>query len=183
MSDIHADSPVEARPEPWMRGPIAGVHPMLAPVLYSFQHAVEDLALHTEGMDREQLWARPFGVASIGFHIRHIGGSVDRLLTYALGKQLSPAQLEQMSGEQTPGASREDLLAGLQLVLDAAAGQIRRIRPGELTALREVGRKRLPSTTIGLLVHISEHTLRHVGQAVTTAKVLQQFPLAESSGD
>ena len=31
--------------EPWMRGPIPGVDPLLAPILYSFQMAREDLAV------------------------------------------------------------------------------------------------------------------------------------------
>jgi len=30
----------------------------------------------------------------------------------------------------------------------------------------------LPTTVGGLLVHVADHTQRHVGQAVTTAKIV-----------
>jgi uncharacterized damage-inducible protein DinB len=42
-----------------------------------------------------------------------------------------------------------------------------------LTEQRLVGRARIASTVIGLLVHAAEHTTRHTGQLVVTVKVLQ----------
>lgn len=157
--------------EPWLRGPIVDVSPMIAPVLYAFQQAREDLAIHTEGLTEEQVWVRPFGLAPLGFHLRHIGGSVDRLTTYLLGKQLDESQMAPLRTEMEPGESREQLLARMNEALAQAEARIRSIDPATLAEQRMVGRKRLPTTVIGLLVHIAEHTQRHVGQAISAAKL------------
>lgn len=158
-------------PEPWLRGPLEGVDPLLAPVLHSFQQAREDLALHTEGLTPEQLWARPHGLGPAGFHIRHIAGSVDRLITYAGGRQLSGEQLAQTRAEMEPGAGREELLAAVEAAFARAEAVVSALDPAALRTPREVGRKRLPTTVAGLLVHIAEHTQRHVGQAISAAKL------------
>jgi len=97
-------------PEPWLRGPIPDVEPLVAPVLCAFQQAREDLALHTDGLTVEQIWATPHGFGSLGFHIRHIAGSTDRLVTYLQEKQLSEDQMAALRAEKDPGASREELL-------------------------------------------------------------------------
>ena len=146
--------------EPWLRGPIPGVDPLVAPVLYAFTQAREDLARFTEGLTTEQLWESP-----VGFHIRHISRSTERLMGYL---QRVPVAL----GDGEPGASREELLAELDLVFTGAEAVVRGIDPASLRDLREVGRKRLPTTVIGLLTHIAEHTQRHVGQAIMAAKAI-----------
>jgi len=158
-------------PEPWMRGPINGVHTLVAPILYSFQQAREDLACYTEGLTREQLWATPHGFGSVGFHLRHIAGSTDRLTTYLEGRQLSEAQMDFLKREHEAGASLEELLAGMDAVFERAEAVVRALDPSSLEAPREIGRKRLPTTVIGLLTHIAEHTQRHVGQAISAAKL------------
>src|SRR5690348_3616526 len=94
--------------EPWMRGPIPGVPALLSPLLYSFQQAREDLARFTEGLTIQQIWSKPHGFGSVGFHLRHIAGSTDRLTTYLEGGQISEAQLEFLKHEHDPGASREE---------------------------------------------------------------------------
>ena len=161
---------MDTLPEPWLRGPLAAVHPLTAPVLYAFQQAREDLARYTEGLAREQIWATPHGFGSVGFHVRHIGGSTLRLLTYLQGRQLSPEQLAKVEAEKVPGAPREVLLADLERALAEAEAIVRSVDPATLADPREVGRKRLPTTVIGLLTHIAEHTQRHVGQAISAAK-------------
>jgi len=158
-------------PEPWLRSPIPGVSPLIAPVLYSFEQAREDLAKHTAGLTTEQIWARPAGLPSVGFQLRHIAGSVDRLVTYLQGRVLSEAQLATLKIEMEPGASREELLMRVDEVLTAADATLRAIDPATLADPRAVGRQQLPTTVAGLMVHIAEHTQRHVGQAITTAKV------------
>lgn len=162
---------MDSLPEPWMRGPMKGVSPFVAPVLYSFQQAREDLAEHTEGLTPGELWLRPFGFGPVGFHIRHAGGSVERLTAYLEGKQLAPEQLAAQQQEMAPGANREELLAELEAALARAERVILRVDASQLTATRTVGRKRLPTTVIGLLIHIAEHTQRHVGQAIAAAKL------------
>jgi hypothetical protein len=123
-----------------------------------------------------QLWAQPGGAASAGFHVRHAIGSLDRLFTYARGEQLSAEQRDVLASE-----GRVDLNVGVQAALvalfdaavEAALTQLRATDQSELLQPRAVGRARLPSTVLGLLFHAAEHTQRHVGQLVTTAKVVR----------
>ena len=157
--------------EPWLRGPIAGVSPLTVPILYAFMQAREDLALHTEGLSAAQLWVRPYGFGSAGFHIRHIAGSTRRLMTYLRGGELTPEQLEEARREHDPGADRRALLAELDQALGEAEAVVRAIDPATLAEARAVGRMKLPNTVIGLLTHIAEHTQRHVGQAIAAVKL------------
>jgi uncharacterized damage-inducible protein DinB len=161
--------------EPWLRGPIPGLDPRIAPILYAFTQAREDLAHYTDGLTSDQLWSRPYDLASVGFHLRHITGSTDRLMTYLTGTQLSESQRTSLASESTPGASREELLAALDAAFTHAESIVRALDPATLSTPREVGRKRLPTTVIGLLTHIAEHTQRHVGQAITTAKLVREY--------
>jgi len=154
--------------EPWLRGPIPGVDPLIAPLLYSFQQAREDLAQHTEGFTPAQIWS-----GSLGFHIRHIAGSTNRLITYLEGKQLTENQLAALEAEHQPGASREELLAEIDMSFRHAESIVRTLNPATLADPRAVGRKHLPTTVIGLLTHIAEHTQRHVGQAISAAKLVR----------
>ena len=159
-------------PEPWLRGPIADVHPLVAPILYAFQQAREDLAKYTEGLTNEQIWAAPHGFGTVGFHLRHIAGSTDRLMTYLQGHQLSPEQMKALEAEHIPdGQGREALLAELDRALQRAEAVVRSLDPATLSDSRWVGRKRLPTTVAGLLTHIAEHTQRHIGQAISAAKL------------
>jgi hypothetical protein len=145
--------------EPWLRGPIAGVDPLTAPVLYAFTQAREDLEQYTEGLTTEEIWR-----SGVGFHIRHISRSTERLMAYLQGCRTVEL------GEGETGASRQELLAELDDVFKRAEMVVRAIDPSILRDAREVGRKRLPTTVIGLLSHIAEHTQRHVGQAISAAK-------------
>jgi uncharacterized damage-inducible protein DinB len=162
---------MEILPEPWLRGPVLGINPLIAPVLYTFQHAREDIAMHTTGLTTEQIWSAPHGFGSLGFHIRHIAGSTDRLITYLEGKQLSEKQMIALQTEHEPGASREELLAEMDASFQHVEAVVRALNPALLSDPREIGRKRLPTTVIGLLTHIAEHTQRHVGQAISAAKL------------
>lgn len=157
-------------PEPWLRGPIEGVHPLVAPLFFSFAQVREDLRKYTEGLSSEEVWQAAGPNASLGFQLRHIAGSIDRLATYLAGADLSKEQLETMRAEMSPGALLSDLVGALDETLNRVEGQLKAIDPGTLYEPRYVGRKRLPTSVIGLLVHIAEHTQRHLGQAITTAK-------------
>src|SRR5688572_11721699 len=158
-------------PEPWMRGPIAGVDPLVAPILYSFQQAREDLARYTEGLTPSQIWASPYGFGSVGFHLRHIAGSTERLMTYLQGRQLDERQLAALEIEKrADGPGRDELLAAMDRAFREAEAVVRGIDPATLAEARSVGRQKLPTTVIGLITHIAEHTQRHVGQAISAAK-------------
>lgn len=158
-------------PEPWLRGPVPGMNPLLAPALYGFRQTREDLARHTAGLTAAQVWARPYGLAPLGFHLRHLAGSVDRLTTYLEGRALDSRQLAALPLEMDPGAGLQDLLAEIDGALSRAEAVIRAIDPATFAEPRSVGRRRLPTTVIGLLVHIAEHTQRHLGQAISAARL------------
>ena len=162
-------------PEPWLRGADADVHPSIAATLFAFQQAREDLAQWTEGFSDEQMWWRPYGLAPLAFQIRHIAGSVERLTTYLEGRQLGEEQVRAAREEEQPAEmGRNALLDLLNQSFANAEAVMRGIDPATLADRREVGRKRLPTTVAGLLTHIAEHTARHVGEAIITAKLVRQ---------
>jgi hypothetical protein len=170
---LPAEPQVEPLPEPWLRGPLPGIDTFFAPLLYSFQMAREDLAKYTAGLSTQQIWATPHGFGSVGFHLRHIAGSIDRLMTYVRGGQLSSGQMAALKTEKEPGENppaREVLLAGVERAFESAEAILCALDPTCLAEPRGVGRKQLPTTVIGLLVHIAEHTQRHVGQTISAEK-------------
>lgn len=161
-------------PEVWLRGPVEGVPPLLQPVAHALLQAREEVEARLREFPAELLWARPAGVASVGFHLQHLTGVVDRLFTYARGEALSPEQLRALRAEGEPpgpGTTPGELVAAFHAQVERALSQLRATDEASLTEPREVGRARLPSTTLGLLFHAAEHTQRHVGQLHVTARV------------
>ena len=156
-----------------MRGPIEGVEPLVAPVFYSFTQVREELAHYTEGLTTEQVWRQVNSLPTLGFHLRHIAGSVDRLMSYLMEAEISPEQIVYLKSEGEPGASLDELLAGVDAAFAKAESQLRTIKADDIHAPRYIGRKRLPTSVLGLLVHVSEHTQRHLGQSITTAKLMR----------
>ena len=161
--------------EPWLSGPVEGVDAYLQPAAHALLQSREDLQRAAEGLGARQLWVRPGGAASIGFHLRHIAGAVDRLLTYARGEALSEAQVAAARAEQAPGdeAHAGPLVALAQAAIDTALAHLRATPRETLLDARGVGRAQLPSTVLGLLFHVAEHTQRHTGQVIATAKVVR----------
>jgi uncharacterized damage-inducible protein DinB len=147
---------------------------MLAPTLCAFEQAGEDIRHWTERLTADQIWSRPHGVAPVGFHLRHIAGSIDRLTTYLRGEPLTPEQLKALQHEMDPGAGLVDLLADVDRALAKSAATIQKLDPERITEPRNVGRKQLPTTVIGLVVHLAEHTQRHVGELIVTAKLARK---------
>ena len=163
------------QPEVWLRGPVPGVPPLLQPVAHSLLQCREELQATLERLTPQQIWARPSGAASVGFHARHAAGSLDRLFTYARGERLSAEQKAALAAEGEPDPeprAGDRLLAGFSDAIDRALAQLRATGEATLAEPRTVGRSQLPSTVIGLLFHGAEHAQRHIGQAVTTAKVV-----------
>jgi uncharacterized damage-inducible protein DinB len=160
--------------EAWLRGPVEGVPPHLMPVFHSFMMVREDLARYTEGLTTDDVWRRTGALPSLGFHLRHIAHSVDRLVTYLCGDQLSDGQIATLKQESEPGATLTQLLEDINEKLSDAERRIRTIDAAMLVEPRYIGKKRLPSTVLGLLVHVAEHTQRHLGQAITTAKLARE---------
>ena len=165
-----------SEPEVWLRGPIEHVPAMLQPVAHSLLQCRDEVHATLPTLGPPDVWARPGGAASVGYHIRHAVGSLDRLLTYARGEPLSEAQLAALRGERRAeerDGIQDALVAEFDAAVERALAQVRATDPGTLLEPREVGRARLPSTVLGLLFHAAEHTQRHVGQLVTTSKIVR----------
>ena len=165
-----------SEPEVWLRGALPDVAPLLQPVAHSLLQCRLEVRATVPTLSPAELGATPGGAASAGYHVRHAIGSLDRLLTYGRGEQLSREQLAALR-EEGRIDEREGIQQALVTEFDAAAEraltQLRATDPSTLLDPREVGRARLPSTVLGLLFHAAEHTQRHVGQLVTTAKVVR----------
>jgi uncharacterized damage-inducible protein DinB len=163
--------------EPWLRGTLTELPSVHRAVLHALELAGEDLQRWCVQLTDLQLNQRPAQIAPVAFHLRHIARSLDRLLTYAEGAFLDEKQFLALKSELEHGATRKDLFAELSAALTNSAIRIRNLARADLESPRSVGRERLPTTLGGLLVHIADHTQRHVGQAITTAKiVLAQTP-------
>ena len=166
---------MSSAPEVWLRGPVPGIPALLQPVAHSLLQCREELASIVPALTSVQLWARPSGAASVGFHVRHAAGSLDRLFTYARGERLSPAQHAALAAEGHEDLA-PDAAAGLVAEFGQAVAhaleQLRTTNEAAVLEPRGVGRAQLPSTVLGLLFHAAEHTQRHTGQAVTTARIV-----------
>lgn len=165
-----------ALPEVWLRGPVPNLTPLLQPVAHALLQAVEDVRRTVDSLAGAHLWARPGGAPSVGFHVRHAAGSLDRLFTYARGEALSPEQRSLLESEAdlgSPPAEAAALALAFEQQVHRALAQLRATPESTLLAARGVGRLALPSTVIGLLVHAAEHTQRHVGQIITTARIVR----------
>ena len=160
--------------EIWLRGPVPAVPPLLQPVAHALLQAREELNAAMRDFPPTLLNERPAGVASVGFHLQHLAGVLDRLLTYARQEALSEQQLADFHAEIPPLPTGPDAVA--QLVqrfgsgVDAALNQLKNTAEASLPEVRGVGRAQVPSTHIGVLVHAAEHTTRHLGQLLVTAR-------------
>jgi len=160
----------------WLSGPVYGIPPLLVPVAHSLLQAREDAARAVDGVRPDVLWKRPNGAAPAGFHLFHAAHALDRLMTYARGESLHDAQERAIELERSPDldVDREFLLELLDMTIDRALLQLRCTSENSLLKGRTVGSGRLPSNVLGLLYHASEHTARHIGQLITTLKVVQR---------
>ena len=160
--------------EVWLRGPLPDMPPLLQPVAHALLQAREELNAALHDFPPGLLNERPAGVASVGFHLQHLAGVLDRLSTYARAKALTPAQLAALAAENPPMAisanTVTELVQRFNNQVDKALAQLRATDYASLTELRGVGRAQVPSTVMGLLVHAAEHTTRHLGQLLVTAQ-------------
>jgi hypothetical protein len=168
---------VPTRPEVWLRGPVDGVPPMLQPVAHALLQAREEVDSIMQAFPDGRLWARPAGVAAVGFHLQHLTGVLSRLFTYARGEALSEAQMAALKAEEMPphdGATSRELVEAFHRQVDRTIEELRATRETTLSEPRTVGRGKLPSTVLGLMVHAAEHAQRHVGQLLVTARIVRE---------
>jgi uncharacterized damage-inducible protein DinB len=162
-------------PEVWMRGPVDGIPALLQPVAHALLQAQEEIHALVAGFPEELLWQQPAGVAAVGFHLQHITGVLDRMLTYADEQPLSDEQLAYLATEERPNETLSVLLEKLDAQLNSTLDKLKTTDTSTLTNSRTVGRKQLPSTLMGLLFHAAEHTMRHTGQLHVTVRVIQHL--------
>jgi uncharacterized damage-inducible protein DinB len=168
--------PAAPLPEVWLRGALPGIAAPLQPAAHALLQSAEDIASAATGLTIDELWTRPGGAASAGFHLRHIAGSIERLLTYARGEQLNDRQRESLRVEREPGdppADAESLILHATGAIEAALSTLGTTSVDAIAEPRTVGRAALPSTVGGILFHIAEHTQRHTGQLITTARIVR----------
>jgi hypothetical protein len=164
-----------ANTEWWQRGPIDGIPAVLQPVAHILLQVRESVDELVDNLSQAEWNARPAGVASAAFHVRHITGVVDRLFTYARGESLSEDQFAALrsEGELLLATDVVAVLDALHARIDVAVAELRTIDVATLGDFRAVGRARLPSTVIGCLVHGAEHAMRHVGQLSVTTRIVR----------
>jgi uncharacterized damage-inducible protein DinB len=160
--------------EPWLRGTRSETPAVVRAVLHAIDLALENIADSTTDLTIDEIDARPYGLASIGFHIRHLTGALDRSLTYASGSGLPDAQFAALAEEKAgKGVPVDVLLGALRASAARATQRLQALDPADFEATRWIGRKRLATTLGGIVVHIADHTQRHTGQVVSTAKLLK----------
>ena len=162
--------------EAWLRGPVENIPALLQPVAHALLQAREEVKEIVTDFPDPYLWHKPSGVASVGFHLQHLTGVLDRLFTYAKGEALNEEQLEALSAEGKAVEGKKGVVELVQLFdkqVDKALAQLIETTEQAVTEQRLVGRAKIPSNVLGLLFHAAEHTMRHVGQLYVTAKVIK----------
>lgn len=172
LDPIHDDNT-----EFWLRGPVKGVPPLLQPAAHALLQSDKELKVYTKTLPANLLWEKPEGRASVGFHIKHIIGVLDRMMTYAKGKALTEEQFKYLKreGEKDDSLSIDDLCKLFSGQVEKMLQYFEGISEEELKETRTVGRKKLPSTVLGLLFHAAEHSQRHVGQLLVTVSWLKSL--------
>lgn len=164
------------QPENWLRGPVPGIPDLLQPAAHALLQSLEEIKIYLKDFPSELLYVKPAGRASVAFHLKHITGVLDRMLTYAKHKELSNAQFDYLKNEQKTeeNGSFQSFIEVFEEKVNEALTYFKSIDPVMLTESRTVGRKKLPTTVIGLLFHAAEHSQRHVGQLLVTVSVLKK---------
>jgi uncharacterized damage-inducible protein DinB len=170
---------MEKQPQPlevWMRGPIAGLIPLLQPVAQAILQAREEVNIMMIDFPDELIWEKPNGVASVAFHLQHLSGVLDRLFTYSNNQILNEDQLELLAleSDDTQYLTVKALLTRFNNQVNKALTQLKNIEEKTLLEPRGIGRKQIPTNQLGLLFHAAEHTQSHVGQLLVTVRVLIQ---------
>ncbi|WBA41777.1 DinB family protein [Hymenobacter canadensis] len=162
-------------PEHWLRGPLPGFSPLLLPLAHALLQARDEVATALHDFPDHLLGARPAGMASVGFHLRHLAGVLSRMQTYTAHQPLTEEQFRYLAAETTDdaAASAPSLLRQFGEAVEQMLATLRSTPEATLPDFRPVGRQALPSTVMGLLTHAAEHTTRHTGQLLVTARVVQ----------
>ncbi len=164
----------DPKPEVWLRGPVPEIPQLLQPAAHALLQSSEEIERYLLDFPEDKLWTKIAGRASVGFHLQHITGVLDRMMTYAKSENLSDVQFNYLSQEGKPNEQflSSELIINFQNKTEQALSFFKTLTEATLKEKRSVGRKKLPSTTLGLLFHAAEHSQRHVGQLLVTASIL-----------
>lgn len=162
------------QPEPWMRGTHQEIGVVARAVVHALELAMEEIEKWCVGLSAEQVHARPCGLPPVAFQLRHIAGSVDRILSYAEGRALTEEQLTALRGEDSGEGAPAEVISSTLAALRTAIERVHALDEADLAQPRGIGRMQLPTTVGGALIHVADHTQRHVGQLITTVKVVNQ---------
>jgi len=176
MKEHHTNSEKsQQKPEVWLRGPVEGIPALLQPAAHALLQAGEDMHTHADNFPKELLWQEPTGRASVGFHLQHLTGVLDRMLTYARKENLSDLQFDHLKeeGVENSNISTLQLMQDFDSKVSEAMEYFKTVDIDTLTEERSVGRKKIPSTHLGLLFHAAEHSQRHIGQMLVTISILK----------
>lgn len=167
--------------EYWLQGPLPNITALLQPAAHALLQAQCEIHKIVEGFPNSDLWQMPAGTASPAFHLRHIAGVLDRLFTYANGNELNQQQFDYLTneGKKDDVATVQNLLLALDQQIKISILFLENTKLETLTEMRYVGRKKTPSTQLGLLFHAAEHTMRHTGQLMVTVKIICDQKKAE----
>lgn len=160
------------QPEPWLRGTLTDLPAVPRAAIHALELAREDIDKWCGDLSDSELNARVSGIPPVAFQLKHIAGSMDRLLAYAEGSSVTREQIAAMKSETDPVTSGKEIFAELRAAFERSVQRIRALAKANLEEPRTVGRNQLPTSVGGLLVHVADHTQRHVGQAITTAKIV-----------
>lgn len=163
------------QPEVWLRGPIEEIPQLLQPAAHALLQTSEELPYWLDEFPDEKLWEKPAGRASVGFHLKHLTGVLDRMLSYAQGRALTQEQFDYLKSEgiHDKTSTTEALIANFQQKVVQALAYFKTLDEYTIKSARTVGRKELPSTVIGLLFHAAEHSQRHLGQLIATVSFVK----------
>jgi uncharacterized damage-inducible protein DinB len=162
------------QPENWLRGPVIGIPDLLQPAAHGLLQSLEEIKIYMKDFPSEMLYENPAGRASVAFHLKHITGVLDRMLTYSKENSLSDAQFDYLKNEEKTeeNGSIQSFIEAFEDKVNEALEYFKTLDPAKITDFRTIGRRKMPTTLIGLLFHAAEHSQRHVGQLLVTVSVL-----------
>ena len=157
--------------EPWLRGSLPDVDPVISHLIRAAQHIREDLRAALTPLTPAEIWAKPHDLTSAGFHAKHLAGSTTRLCAYLAGRSLTRQELSAIPLEVVGIEDSAELIRLVDEAFELYEKEVRSLRPEDFGTLRYIGRARLPVAAVSLAIHIAEHGHRHVGQTVSAAKL------------
>jgi uncharacterized damage-inducible protein DinB len=122
-----------------------------------------------EALPDDRLWWRPNDQSnSVGNLLRHLAGNVRQWIVGGVGGR-PDARDRAAEFAARAGASKAELLAALDAVLDETATVLDVLTPASLAEPREIQGRRV--TVLDAIFHVVEHFSLHLGQVIYISKL------------